>query len=136
MVYPTITSMRDKPLIYKRLVDTFIYFKSSNKYNSKLKGASKYKTLEKITKQEMSYLINLKILKLFHGNYGDNLVVIGKFSSGLRKQRYITDPYYNYLLKLKQNDKNKQTIDDVRDNQKYLFMDNMDSRTSNSECVL
>jgi len=98
------------------------------------------KTLEKITKQEMSYLINLKILKQYHGNYGDNLVVIGKFSSGRRKQRYITDPYYNYLLRLKQNDKNKQTIDDIKDNQRYLFMDDsMDSsgiNTNNSECVL
>ena len=88
----------------------------------------------------MSYLINLNILKQYHGNYGDNLVVIGKFSSKKRKQRYITDPYYNYLLRLKQNDKNKQTIADVKDNQRYLFMDNMDNSnsiiTSNSVCVL
>ncbi|OHD80219.1 MAG: hypothetical protein A2355_02725 [Spirochaetes bacterium RIFOXYB1_FULL_32_8] len=88
--------------------------------------------MEKITKQEMSYLINLKILKQYHGNYGDNLVVIGKFSSGKRKQRYITDPYYNYLLRLKQNDKNKQTINDVKENQRYLFMDSMDNGNSNS----
>ena len=80
----------------------------------------------------MSYLINLKILKQHHGNYGDNLVVIGKFSSGKRKQRYITDPYYNYLLRLKQNDKNKQTINDVKENQRYLFMDSMDNGNSNS----
>jgi len=96
--------------------------------------------LEKITKQEAQYLINLRILKQYHGNYGDNLVVIGKFSSKSRKQRYITDPYYNYLLRLKQNDKNKQTIDDVKDNQRYLFMDSMDNSnsigTSNSERVL
>jgi len=92
----------------------------------------------------MSYLINLKILKQFHGSFGDNLVVIGKYSSKSRKQRYITDPYYNYLLRLKQNDKNKQTIDDVKDNQRYLFSSGMDSSgtsgnsigTSNSECVL
>jgi len=92
----------------------------------------------------MSYLINLKIIKQHNGNYGDNLVVIGKFSSKKRKQRYITDPYYNYLLRLKQNDKNKQTIDDVKENQRYLFMDSMDSMDSgnsnngisNSECVL
>jgi len=97
--------------------------------------------LEKITKEEMLYLINLKILKQFHGSFGDNLVVIGKFSSKSRKQRYITDPYYNYLLRLKQNDKNKQTIDDVKDNQRYMFSSGMDSGnsnngTSNSECVL
>ena len=65
------------------------------------------------------------------------MVVIGKFSSKSRKQRYITDPYYNYLLRLKQNDKNKQTIDDVKENQRYLFMDSMDSGigASNSECM-
>jgi len=89
--------------------------------------------LEKITKQEAQYLINLKVLKQYHGNYGDNLVVIGKFSSGKRKQRFITDPYYNYLLRLKQNDKNKQTIDDIKENQRYLFMD--DSGRSNSVSV-
>lgn len=96
--------------------------------------------MEKITKEETQYLINLKILKQFHGSFGDNLVVIGKFSSKSRKQRYVTDPYYNYLLRLKQNDKNKQTIDDVKDNQRYLFMDSMDSSgmdnvISNSERV-
>jgi len=83
--------------------------------------------LEKITKQEMSYLINLKILKLFHGNYGDSLVVTGKFGNARGKTRYITDPYYNYLLRLKQNDKNKQTIADVKENQRYLFSSGMDS---------
>jgi len=93
--------------------------------------------LEKITKQEAQYLINLKIIKQYHGSFGDSLVVIGKFSSKSRKQRYITDPYYNYLLRLKQNDKNKQTIDDVKENQRYLFMDSMDSGigASNSECM-
>jgi len=89
----------------------------------------------------MSYLISKNIIKQFHGSFGDNLVVIGKFSSKSRKQRYITDPYYNYLLRLKQNDKNKQTIDDVKDNQRYMFSSGMDSGnsnngTSNSECVL
>ena len=121
-------------------VTVYIIHEVKTKNNSKIKGASKYKTLEKITKQEMSYLINLKILKQFHGSFGDNLVVIGKFSSGTRKQRYITDPYYNYLLRLKQNDKNKQTIADIKENQKYLFMDDSGSNnslgTSNSERVL
>jgi len=78
----------------------------------------------------MQYLITHNILKQFHGNYGDNLVVIGKFSSGLRKQRYITDPYYNYLTRLKQQDKDKQNIDDVKDNQKYLFSNNEKSSVS------
>ena len=84
----------------------------------------------------MNYLINLKILKLFHGNYGDNLVVTGKFGNARGKTRYITDPYYNYLLRLKLNDKNKQSIADVKENQRYLFMDGSNSGTSNSECVL
>ena len=92
----------------------------------------------------MSYLISKNIIKQTHGSFGDNLVVIGKFSSKSRKQRYITDPYYNYLLRLKQNDKNKQTIDDVKDNQRYMFSSGMDSGMdsgnsnsgiSNSECV-
>ena len=88
----------------------------------------------------MSYLISKNIIKQTHGSFGDNLVVIGKFSSKSRKQRYITDPYYNYLLRLKQNDKNKQTIDDVKDNQRYMFSSGMDSGNSNSgisnsECV-
>ena len=95
--------------------------------------------MEKITKEEAKYLINLKILKQYHGSFGDNLVVIGKFSSKSRKQRYITDPYYNYLLRLKQNDKNKQTIADVKGNQRYLFSSGMDSSNSidpsNSERV-
>jgi len=113
------------------LVDTFIE-QYQQKQKLQTKRSINNKTLEKITKQEMSYLINLKILKQYHGNYGDNLVVIGKFSSGKRKQRYITDPYYNYLLRLKQNDKNKQTINDVKENQRYLFMDSMDNGNSNS----
>ena len=113
------------------MVDTFIE-QYQQKQKLQTKRSINNKTLEKITKQEMSYLINLKILKQYHGNYGDNLVVIGKFSSGKRKQRYITDPYYNYLLRLKQNDKNKQTINDVKENQRYLFMDSMDNGNSNS----
>jgi len=80
--------------------------------------------LERISKNEMTYLIIRNILRQTHGSYGDNLVVIGKFSSGLRKQRYITDPLYNYLIRLKQNDKDKQNIDYVKENQRYLFSGN------------
>jgi len=86
--------------------------------------------LERISKNEMTYLIIRNILRQTHGSYGDNLVVIGKFSSKLRKQRYITDPLYNYLIRLKQNDKDKQNINEVKENQKYLFNSN-----GNSECV-
>ena len=80
--------------------------------------------MERISKNEMTYLIIRNILRQTHGSYGDNLVVIGKFSSGLRKQRYITDPLYNYLIRLKQNDKDKQNIDYVKENQRYLFSGN------------
>jgi len=80
--------------------------------------------LERISKNEMTYLISRNILKQTHGSYGDNLVVIGKFSSGLRKQRYLTEPLYNYLIRLKQTDKDKQNIDDVKENQRYLFSSN------------
>ena len=80
--------------------------------------------MERISKNEMTYLISRNILKQTHGSYGDNLVVIGKFSSGLRKQRYLTEPLYNYLIRLKQTDKDKQNIDDVKENQRYLFSSN------------
>ena len=64
--------------------------------------------MKQITKNEMSYLISKNIIKQTHGNYGDNLVVIGKFSSGRRKQRYCTPPVYNQLLKLKKKDRLEQ----------------------------
>jgi len=66
------------------------------------------KTLEKITKEEAKYLIQKNIIHQKHGNYGESLVVIGKFSSGRRKQRYCTPPVYNLLLKLKKKDRLEQ----------------------------
>ena len=48
----------------------------------------------------MDYLIQKNILQQKNGNYGENLIVIGKFSSGKRKQRYCTPPIYSYLLRL------------------------------------
>ena len=67
----------------------------------------------------MTYLIQKNILKQTHGNYGDGLIVTGKFSSGRGKQRYITDPLYNYLLRLQSQEQvNPETI---KHNQKYLY---------------
>jgi hypothetical protein len=77
--------------------------------------------LEKISKDEFNFLIEKGILKLMkNGTYGDSLIVIGKFGSGLKKQRYITTPTYNYLLRLQEQ---KVTdINNVKENQKYLFV--------------
>jgi len=75
--------------------------------------------LQPISKQEMDYLIERNILKQTHGNYGDNLVVTGKFGNARGKTRYITTPVYNYLLRLQEND--KQDISKIKDNQRYLF---------------
>lgn len=79
--------------------------------------------MEKISKDEFTFLIEKSILKQSKGTYGDSLIVIGKFGSGLKKQRYITTPTYNYLLRLQEQEKNKQKLDisKVKDNQKYLF---------------
>ena len=78
--------------------------------------------MQPISKQEMDYLIERNILKQTHGNYGDNLIVTGKFGSGKKKQRFVTTPTYNYLLRLQEND--KQDISKIKDNQKYLFSNN------------
>ena len=70
----------------------------------------------------MDYLISNLVLKQTHGNYGDNLVVTGKFGNARGKTRYITTPVYNYLLRLQEND--KQDVDKIKDNQRYLFNNN------------
>ena len=71
----------------------------------------------------MSYLIKKGILKQFHGNYEENLIVTGKFGNGRGKQRYVTPFVYNYLLREKSKDKNKLVIDieKIKHNQRYLF---------------
>lgn len=72
----------------------------------------------------MEYLIQKKILVQKRGTYGDSLIVTGKFGSGRGKQRYLTTPIYNYMLRLKEKDKNELVglgLDKVKDNQKYLF---------------
>ena len=78
--------------------------------------------MEKISKYEMDYLILNLVLKQNKGNYGDNLIVTGKFGNARGKTRYITTPVYNYLLRLQEND--KQDINKVKDNQRYLFNNN------------
>jgi len=77
--------------------------------------------LERITKEDMSYLIQKQVLRQSKGNYGDNLVVTGKFSSKRGKQRFVTDPLYNYLSRLKQEE--IFDLDKIKDNQRYLFSD-------------
>jgi len=92
--------------------------------------------LEKITKEEAKYLISKNIIHQKHGNYGESLVVIGKFSSGRRKQRYCTPPVYNYLLRLQEKDKQELfDLDKVKENQRYLFRDNSNTVNSNSVCI-
>jgi hypothetical protein len=80
--------------------------------------------LEKISKQEMDYLIQKKILIQRKGTYGDNLIVTGKFGNGRGKQRYVTVPLYNYLLRLKEKDKIELVslgLEMVKENQRYMF---------------
>ena len=84
--------------------------------------------MQPISKQEMDYLIERNILKQTHGNYGDNLVVTGKFGNARGKTRYITTPVYNYLLRLQEND--KQDVDKIKDNQRYLFNNNDNNNVS------
>jgi len=75
--------------------------------------------LERITKDEFNFLIEKNILKQTKGSYGDSLVITGKFGNGRGKQRFVTTPTYNYLLRLQSQE--KTDIDKVKDNQKYLF---------------
>jgi len=76
--------------------------------------------LKPISKEEMDYMILKKILKQSKGNYGDSLVVVNKQGSGREKQRYITDPLYNLLLRLKSQE--KVNPEQVKHNQRYLVM--------------
>ena len=60
--------------------------------------------MEKITKEEFNYLISKNILQQKHGNYGDSLVVTGKYGSGRGKQRFVTTPVHSKLLMFKLRD--------------------------------
>ena len=66
----------------------------------------------------MDQLISNLVLKQTHGNYGDNLIVTGKFGNARGKTMYITTPVYNYLLRLQEND--KQNISKNKVNQRNL----------------
>jgi len=90
--------------------------------------------LEKITKQETQYLISRGVLRLNkQGDYGDNLVVCGSKGNkygqnsqnsqhrALHKQRFTTDYVYNKMLELQKQDRDKLTLNDIKDNQRYLF---------------
>jgi len=47
----------------------------------------------------MDYLIERKIIKLNkQGNYGDSLVVTGKFGGKNKKQRYVNSHIYNKFI--------------------------------------
>ena len=91
--------------------------------------------MEKITKQEIQYLIKNNILRLNkQGNYGDNLKVCGSKGSkygpysknsqhrSRHKQRFTIDYIYNKLLELQKKDRDNIDLDEVKDNQKYLFV--------------
>ena len=123
------------------MVDCDLNIKYPNKINSKLKGASITKTLEKITKQDMSYLIKKGILRLNkQGNYGDNLIVCGNKGSkyghysqnsqhrSKHKQRFTTNYIYNKLLESQKQDINDTNLDNIKENQRYLFNDGSNSR--------
>lgn len=70
----------------------------------------------------MDYLIQKKILIQKRGNYGDNLIVTGKFGNGRGKQRYVTPFIHNKLLDLFKKDKQELiNMDKVKENQKYLI---------------
>ena len=76
--------------------------------------------MQPISKKDMDFLIEKNILKQSKGNFGDSLIVTGKFSSGRGKQRYITDPLYNYLLRLQSQE--KMDKEKIKHNQKYFIM--------------
>jgi len=73
----------------------------------------------------MDYLISNLVLKQTHGNYGDNLIVTGKFGNARGKQRFVTTHTYNYLLRLQEQD--KLDVGNIKDNQKYMFSNNDNS---------
>ena len=64
-------------------------------------------------------MIKSGILKQVRGNYGESLIVTGKFGSGRGKQRYCTPPKYNELMFLKAN--KNQDMDNIKSNQRYLL---------------
>jgi len=111
--------------------------------------------LERISKNEMTYLIQKNVIRQSKGLYGDSLKVTGKFGKGRGKQRFTTDATYNYLSRLKLTDrlkiffsseqlkevlkldvseqkkmlekleKNNVDLMNIKDNQKYMFSESV-----------
>ena len=79
--------------------------------------------MKPITKDEFDYLIQKGAMKQVHGNYGDQLVVVNKQANKSKKQRFITDPLYNYLLRLQSQE--KLEISKIKHNQTYLFSESI-----------
>jgi len=79
--------------------------------------------LKPITKDEFNYLIKKGAMKQVHGNYGDQLVVVNKQANKSKKQRFITDPIYNYLLRLQSQE--KLEVSKIKHNQTYLFSESV-----------
>lgn len=77
--------------------------------------------MERISKNEMSYLISRNIIQQNRGNYGESLIVTGKFGSGRNKQRFVTPFVYRKLLEFKNEDKQELVdVGKIKDNQRYL----------------
>jgi len=76
--------------------------------------------LKPISKEEMDFMIEKKILKQSKGQFRDQLVVVNKQGSGREKNRFVTDPLYSFLLRLKSQE--KINPEQVKHNQKYLVM--------------
>ena len=111
--------------------------------------------MERISKNEMTYLIQKNVIRQSKGLYGDSLKVTGKFGKGRGKQRFTTDATYNYLSRLKLTDrlkiffsseqlkevlkldvseqkkmlekleKNNVDLMNIKDNQKYMFSESV-----------
>ena len=80
----------------------------------------------------MDYLIKRKIIKLNkQGNYGDQLVVTGKFGSGTKKQRYVNDHVNNYFVISKLLDilKDKVTQDQLSEILKFTIKEQIEKLT-------
>jgi len=68
--------------------------------------------LQRISKAEMDFLIEHNILKQSKGKFFDQLVVTNRQGGKAKKQRYVTDPIYNYMVKLQKEEQlEKQKVD-------------------------
>ena len=79
--------------------------------------------MQPITKDEFKYLIKKGVLKQSKGNFGDSLVVVNKQANKSKKSRFVTDPIYSYLLRLKEKDKLQEV--EIKHNQQYLISESV-----------